>query len=102
MKQAKRTSSGTSTLSEGNAEEWHVSYQIPSLSYAARRELLEQVIPRCQTASLDLKNFSLNAFVDLTGSTRSYAIMLLNRSLLFCLHACTSTAYRFSTPVFLA
>jgi hypothetical protein len=50
-----------------------------SLSYQVRRELLEQAGPRYHTNSPPQKTLLLNAFGDLTGSTRPYTTTLLNR-----------------------
>lgn len=59
-------------------EKWQVFPEHVSLSYRARRELLERVAPMYQTASQAKKNLILNDFVKMTGYARKSAIRLLN------------------------
>jgi hypothetical protein len=48
------------------------------VSYPSRHELVQQMAPRYQEASRVQKSFVLNAFVAVTGSSRRYAMQLLN------------------------
>lgn len=56
------------------------SYPVVSLSYAARREMIERVIPTYRTASLAQKGLLLDTVVAVTGYARKYAIQLLNKA----------------------
>jgi hypothetical protein len=52
MKQAKKTSSGrTTVLNEINVEMWLMTNHNLTLSYQARREVLVYLVPRYRTAS---------------------------------------------------
>lgn len=51
-----------------------------SLSYQARRALLQQTIPQYREASLSQKRTLLDAFVAATGYHRTYARWLLNHA----------------------
>jgi len=55
------------------------SRSVTSLSYAARRELIEHVAPLYQEASLAQKGLLLDRTVAVTGYARKYAIRLLNQ-----------------------
>lgn len=50
------------------------------LSYRARHELDEQIVPRSHEASLAQKTLLLDAFVAVTSYARTYAIRLLNHA----------------------
>jgi site-specific recombinase XerD len=56
------------------------SRSVTSLSYAARRELIERVAPLYQEASLAQKGLLLDRTVAVTGYARKYAIRLLNQT----------------------
>ena len=56
-----------------------VSGLVPSLSYAARRELIERTSPLYREASLAQKGLLLDRTVAVTGYARKYAIRLLNQ-----------------------
>ena len=47
-----------------------------ALSYQSKRELVQQIVPRYQEASRARKILMLDAFVDITGYVRTYAIHL--------------------------
>ena len=51
-----------------------------SLSYQARRELLQQMAPQYREASPPQKRTLLEAFVAITGYVRTYAMWLLNHA----------------------
>jgi hypothetical protein len=51
-----------------------------SLSYQARRELLQQTVPQYREASPSQKRTLLDAFVATTGYHRTYARWLLNHA----------------------
>jgi hypothetical protein len=51
-----------------------------SLSYQARRELLQQALPQYREASPSQKRTLLDAFVATTGYHRTYARWLLNHA----------------------
>jgi hypothetical protein len=51
----------------------------PSLSYAARREVVERMALRYQQARLSQKTVLLDTVVAVTGYARKYAIGLLNQ-----------------------
>src|SRR6266568_6879743 len=51
-----------------------------SLSYQARRELLQQAVPQYREASPSQKRTLLDAFVAATGYHRTYARWLLNHA----------------------
>src|SRR5437763_5700684 len=51
-----------------------------SLSYQARRALLQQTVPQYREASLSQKRMMLDAFVAATGYHRTYARWLLNHA----------------------
>src|SRR6266705_6560864 len=51
-----------------------------SLSYQARRELLQQAVPQYREASPSQKRTLLDAFVATTGYHRTYAGWLLNHA----------------------
>src|SRR6266487_1045852 len=53
---------------------------VPSLSYAARRELIERVAPLYREAFLAQKGLLLDRVVAMTGYARKYAIRLLNQT----------------------
>ena len=53
---------------------------VPSLSYAARRELIERAAPLYREASLAQKGLLLDRVVAMTGYARKYAIRLLNQT----------------------
>jgi hypothetical protein len=55
MRKAQQTSTKTASLNGMEGEKWQVFPQHISLSYQARRELLECVVPTYQTASLAKK-----------------------------------------------
>jgi hypothetical protein len=78
MRKAKKTSARMTSRNGWEVEKWQVSPQHVSLSYQARRELLELVVPMYQTASLAQKNLMLNDLVKMTGYARKSAIRLLN------------------------
>lgn len=78
MRKAKQTSTRTASQNGMEGEKWQVFLEYGSLSYQARRELLERVVPLYQTASLAKKNLILNDFVKMTGYARKSAIRLLN------------------------
>src|SRR6266496_4526464 len=56
------------------------SCPVISLSYAARRELIERVAPVYREASLAQKGLLLDRVVAVTGYARKYAIHLLNEA----------------------
>ena len=56
------------------------SCPVPSLSYAARRELIERAAPLYREASLAQKGLVLDRMVTMTGYARKYAIHLLNHA----------------------
>jgi len=56
------------------------SYPVTSLSYAARREMVERVVPLYHEASLAQKGRLLDTLVAVTGYARKYAIRLLNKA----------------------
>jgi hypothetical protein len=45
-----------------------------------RRQIVEQVAPRCREASFAQKILLLDAVVEVSGSARKYAITLLNQT----------------------
>jgi hypothetical protein len=51
-----------------------------SLSYQARRELLQQTVPQYREASPSQKRTLLDAFIATTGYVRKYARWLLNHA----------------------
>ncbi len=56
------------------------SNSLTTLSYAARRELIERVAPLYREASLAQKGLLLDRMVAMTGYARKYAIRLLNQT----------------------
>jgi hypothetical protein len=56
------------------------SHSVTSLSYAARRETIERMIPTYRQASLAQKGLLLDTVVAVTGYARKYAIQLLNKA----------------------
>jgi hypothetical protein len=70
-----------------------VSDLVPSLSYAARRELIARTSPLYREASLAQKGLLLDRIVAVTGYARKYAIRLFNQA-----PQCTSTIYRRREP----
>ncbi|GCE25130.1 hypothetical protein KDA_06140 [Dictyobacter alpinus] len=53
---------------------------VPSLSYPARREVVERIAPCYREASFQEKGALLDTLVAVTGYTREYAIGLLKQS----------------------
>ena len=78
MRKAQQASARTASLNGMEEEKWQVFPEHVSLSYQARRELLERVAPVYQTALLAKKTLILNDFVKMTGYARKSAIRLLN------------------------
>jgi hypothetical protein len=60
--------------------EMMLSRPVISLSYAARREMIERVVPAYHEASLAQKGLLLDTVVAITGYARKYAIRLLNQA----------------------
>jgi hypothetical protein len=55
------------------------SHPAPSLSYHARRAVIERMAPRSQLAALAQKEALLDRVIDVTSYSRKYAIPVLNQ-----------------------
>src|SRR6266516_2189812 len=75
-----RTTSHNAWVMEKKESYRMSSYPVTSLSYAARREMVERVVPLYHEASLAQKGRLLDTLVAVTGYAHKYAIRLLNKA----------------------